>query len=66
MCLNQTFRHVGGGELHFPLMHSMYEIPSLTNPLSQVYMEIFPSKMTITLPLSGLLGFGHLFTSVEI
>ena len=50
---------MGGGELHFPLMHCRYEFPAVTNPSLHVNMATLPFEIINTLPLSGSLSVGH-------
>ena len=57
---DQEDLHLGGGELHTPLIHCRYEFPTVTNPLLHVNKATVPSEIMYILPLSGSLSGGHL------
>ena len=56
--------HFGGGELHFPSLHSKYELPIVVKPLLHVNMAISGENIN-TLPLSGLVSFSHILISIK-
>ena len=56
--------HFGGGELHSPSLHCKYEFPIVVKPLLHVNMATSGENIN-TLPLSGLLSFGHTLISIK-